>query len=103
MLITEITSDLNEKQIWGRRGKKLVRKYRCMGGRRKGRIVANIGSPAMQAYMENYGITFNNLFELYYYRAGDYDYDLIKVYLYQFYNSYVTDYPIKTVIKEYIK
>ena len=46
-----------------------------------GRIVANIGSPAMQAYMENYGITFDNLFELYYYRAGDYDYDLIKVYL----------------------
>ena len=42
MLITEITSDLNEKQIWGRRGKKLVRKYRCMGGRRKGRIVANM-------------------------------------------------------------
>lgn len=65
-----------------------------------GRIVANIGSPAMQAYMENYGITFDNLFELYYYRAGDYDYDLIKVYLYQFYNSYVTDYPIKTVIKD---
>ena len=65
-----------------------------------GRIVANIGSPAMQAYMENYGITFDNLFELYYYKAGDYDYDLIKVYLYQFYNSYVTDYPIKTVIKD---
>ena len=29
-----------------------------------GRIVANIGSPAMQAYMENYGITFDNLFEI---------------------------------------
>ena len=65
-----------------------------------GRIVADVGSPAMQAYMENFGITFDNLFETYYYKAGDYDYDLIKVYLYQFYNSYVTDYPIKTVIKD---
>ena len=42
MLVTEITSDLTEKQIWGRRGKKLVRKYRCMGGKRKGRIVAQM-------------------------------------------------------------
>jgi len=65
-----------------------------------GRIIADVGSPAMQAYMENFGITFDNLFETYYYKAGDYDYDLIKVYLYQFYNSYVTDYPIKTVIKD---
>jgi hypothetical protein len=65
-----------------------------------GRIVADVGSPAMQAYMENFGITFDNLFETYYYKAGDYDYDLIKVYLYQFYNSYVTDYPAKTVIKD---
>jgi hypothetical protein len=64
-----------------------------------GRIVADIGSPVMQQYMENYGFSFDNLFEVYYYKAKDYDYDLIKVYLYQFYNSYVTDYPIKTIIK----
>ena len=56
MLVTEIiSSDLNEKQIWGRRGKKLVRKYRCTGGRRKGRIVANISqcfaAPNMKARM----------------------------------------------------
>ena len=43
MLITEIvSSDLSEKQIWSRRGKKLVRKYRCASGLRKGRIVANM-------------------------------------------------------------
>ena len=44
MLITDITpnSDLTEKQIWGRRGKTLVRKYRCTTGTRKGRIVAKI-------------------------------------------------------------
>tara|TARA_B100000683_G_scaffold238546_1_gene244492 strand:+ start:2353 stop:2634 length:282 start_codon:yes stop_codon:yes gene_type:complete len=56
MLVTEIIdSDLNEKQIWGRRGKKLVRKYRCAAGRRKGRIVANMAqcfaSPNMKARM----------------------------------------------------
>lgn len=65
-----------------------------------GRIIADIGSPAMQAYMENFGITLDNLFELYYYKAENYDFDLIKVYLYQFYNSYVTDYPNRTVIKD---
>ena len=44
MLVTDIiTSDLTEKQIWGRRGKKLVRKYRCTSGIRKNRIVSNIG------------------------------------------------------------
>jgi hypothetical protein len=43
MLITEITSsDLSEKQIWGRTGKKLVRKYRCASGQRTGRIVSKI-------------------------------------------------------------
>ena len=44
MLITDITpnSDLTEKQIWGRRGKTLVRKYKCSSGNRKGRIVAKI-------------------------------------------------------------
>ena len=56
MLVTDIvSSDLNEKQIWGRRGKKLVRKYRCTGGRRKGRIVSNISqcfaAPNMKARM----------------------------------------------------
>jgi len=29
------------KMAWGRVGKKLVRKYRCTSGRRKGRIVAS--------------------------------------------------------------
>ena len=60
------------------------------------RIVADIGSTAMQNYMNKYDITIDNLFSKYFYKAKDYDYDLIKVYLYQFYNSYVTDYPIKT-------
>ena len=30
------------KMVWARRGQKVVRKYRCTFGRRKGRIVANL-------------------------------------------------------------
>lgn len=39
MLVREITESLSEKQIWARSGKKVVRKFRCTTGRRKGRIV----------------------------------------------------------------
>lgn len=42
MLLRELTSPLEEKRIWARSGKKVVRKYRCTSGRRKGRIVAKI-------------------------------------------------------------
>ena len=34
------TDELVEKQIWGRKGTKVVRKYRCAGGTRHGRIVS---------------------------------------------------------------
>jgi hypothetical protein len=34
--------NLEEKQVWARRGKEVVRKYRCQGGRRNGRIVAKM-------------------------------------------------------------
>ena len=30
------------KMVWARRGQKVVRKFRCTFGRRKGRIVANM-------------------------------------------------------------
>jgi len=40
MLLVELFNNLTEKQIWGRKGKSLVRKYRCVGGKRHGRIVA---------------------------------------------------------------
>jgi hypothetical protein len=45
MLLRELysTTALDEKQIWARSGKKVVRKYRCTGGQRKGRIVAKMG------------------------------------------------------------
>ncbi len=56
MLVNDITtSDLKEKQIWARKGKKVVRKYRCAGGRRHGRIVSKIAqcfaAPNMKARM----------------------------------------------------
>lgn len=43
MLLREFFNDqLDEKQIWARSGKNVVRKYRCSGGPRKGRIVAKM-------------------------------------------------------------
>jgi len=42
MLLRELTQSLDEKQVWARRGSKVVRKYRCQAGRRAGRIVANM-------------------------------------------------------------
>jgi len=40
MLLRELTEPLEEKQVWARKGKSLVRKYRCSGGTRHGRVVA---------------------------------------------------------------
>jgi hypothetical protein len=62
-----------------------------------GRIIADIGSPEMQHYMAQYGITVDNLFEKMYYKASDFDYYLLKVYISQFYNTYAAQYPSKTV------
>tara|TARA_B110000503_G_scaffold43763_1_gene71614 strand:- start:592 stop:897 length:306 start_codon:yes stop_codon:yes gene_type:complete len=46
MLLREFFIDpieeLDESQVWARSGKKVVRKYRCTGGHRNGRIVAKM-------------------------------------------------------------
>jgi hypothetical protein len=43
MLLRELFDiELDEKQVWGRRGTNVVRKYRCTGGRRDGRIVSKM-------------------------------------------------------------
>jgi len=65
-----------------------------------GRLIADVGSPAMQEYMSEFGLTLDTLFETYYYKAENSDYDLIRIYLAQFYNSYVTDYPVKSIVKK---
>ena len=35
--------DIFEKQVWAKRGNKVVRKYRCTSGPRKGRVVTDLG------------------------------------------------------------
>ena len=65
-----------------------------------GRIIADIGSPVMQEYMSFFGVTVKNLFETMYYKTSDYDYELIKIYLTQFYTDYVADYPSRRVTKK---
>lgn len=43
MLLRELfNQNLDEKQVWARSGKKVVRKYRCTSGKRKGRVVAKM-------------------------------------------------------------
>ena len=41
MLLNELFNSLvQEKQVWARKGSSIVRKYRCTGGSRKGRVVS---------------------------------------------------------------
>lgn len=61
-----------------------------------GRIIADLGSPKMQEYMAFHGLTLENVFDEYYYKASDYDYELVRVYLVQFYNNYAGLYPVKS-------
>jgi hypothetical protein len=43
MLLREFFDiQLDESQVWARSGKKVVRKYRCTGGSRKGRVVSKM-------------------------------------------------------------
>ena len=43
MLLRELfINQIDEKQVWARKGKAVTRKYRCTSGRRKGRVVAKM-------------------------------------------------------------
>jgi len=42
MLLREFITRADEKMVWAKSGQKAVRKYRCTGGPRKGRVVAQI-------------------------------------------------------------
>ena len=43
MLLREFFIDqIEEKQVWARKGKSVTRKYRCGSGRRKGRVVSKM-------------------------------------------------------------
>lgn len=41
MLVCEII-ELDEKKVWAKSGKTIVRKYRCTAGNRKGRAVSSV-------------------------------------------------------------
>ena len=41
MYLRELIEVIVEKQVWARSGKNVVRKYRCSGGKRHGRIVSS--------------------------------------------------------------
>ena len=61
------------------------------------RLVADLSSPRMQYFMNNYGITVDNVFEKYFYSAHRLDFENIKFYMRQFYNSYVAVNPTETL------
>jgi|TARA_Y100000389_G_C17368666_1_gene467768 hypothetical protein len=44
MLLRELYEEpqIDEKQVWARKGKSVTRKYRCGSGRRKGRVVSKM-------------------------------------------------------------
>jgi hypothetical protein len=44
MLLRELFTEeqIDEKQVWARKGKAVTRKYRCSSGRRKGRVVSKM-------------------------------------------------------------
>ena len=54
------------------------------------RLWADIDSPAMKPYMENYVLTQDNLYEKNYVHANGYDLELIRFYLVQFYNTFIS-------------
>jgi hypothetical protein len=63
------------------------------------RIVADLGSEAMQKYMQSYNLSLDNLFTEAYNSVYENEIDLIKIYLLQFYNSYVSANPEIQIVK----
>jgi len=57
------------------------------------RLIADIQSPQMKKYMDNYEITVNNLFDECYIKAYDLDLELIKKQLLSLWNTLATNYP----------
>ena len=59
------------------------------------RLVADIESEAMQKYMSAYDVSLDNLFDKYYYKTHEYDFEIFKFYMQQYYNSFVTEFPYR--------
>lgn len=54
------------------------------------RLWADIDSPAMKPFMDKYNLVQENLYEKNYILANSYDLDLLRFYLVQFYNTYIS-------------
>lgn len=63
------------------------------------RLVADINSMNMQAYMNRYAITVDNIFKRCYVKSWLYDIPALRIYLKQFYESYMTTQPMSRDIK----
>lgn len=63
------------------------------------RLVADLGSPGMLPYMRKYGVELKTLFQTFYYEAYRTELEVLKVYVTQFYNSYVFSQPFQTITK----
>lgn len=61
------------------------------------RLWADIDSPAMKPYMDNYGLTQDNLYDINYIKAYSYDLTLLRFYLLQFYNTWIVNQ--KTIVE----
>tara|TARA_R110000824_G_scaffold58132_1_gene157454 strand:+ start:5039 stop:6259 length:1221 start_codon:yes stop_codon:yes gene_type:complete len=57
------------------------------------RLVADIGSWPMQQFMAAYSVTYDILFDKYYYNSSFFDIPNIKVYMRSFYESFVQTFP----------
>jgi len=57
------------------------------------RLIADVGSDAMQRFMGAYNITPYNLFSNYYHKASLMDVPNLKIYLREYYNAFVRAYP----------
>ena len=62
------------------------------------RIVADLGSVAMQNYMRRYDLSLDNVFQLAYSPTYKSDIEALKVYLVDFYNAYASNRPEVRVI-----
>lgn len=57
------------------------------------RLTADLGSPGIEPYMKKYDIITESMFEKYYYSSHQVDLEALKVYVIQFYNSFVSGKP----------
>ena len=57
------------------------------------RLIADVGSVAMQQFMGFYGNDLNTMFDNYYYKSSFFDIPSLKSYMFSFYNSFVRSFP----------